>query len=73
MRTPHLSKSPDSPYFWPGVGLSVIGILFFAWAVLISSQDWVGQAIWGALATVIAVVLLAAAGRHSRRALSPAA
>jgi drug/metabolite transporter (DMT)-like permease len=67
-----LSESHNSLYFWPGVIVSAIAILFFGWAVLVSGQDWVGQAIWGTLAAVFAAVLLALAARDSRRTLRPA-
>jgi len=73
MRTLHLSGLRNSLYFWPGVTLSAIAIFFFGWAVLISSQDWVGQAIWAALATVIASACLVKAARESRRTLRAAA
>jgi hypothetical protein len=73
MRTLHLGGLHDSLYFWPGVILSAIAIFFLGWAVLISSQDWVGQAIWGALAAMIASACLVKAARESRRTLRPAA
>jgi len=47
--------------------LSALAIFFFAWGILLFSEDWRGQAISGALATVIAVFLLAMAVRDSRR------
>ena len=61
MKTFRLNESQNSLYFWPGMTLSAIAIFFFGWAVVASSQDWLGQAIWGALAAVIALVCLAAA------------
>ena len=73
MNTFDLNESHNSLYFWPGVTLSAIAIVFFGWAVLISSQDWVGQAIWAALATVIASACLVKAARESRRTLRAAA
>jgi hypothetical protein len=73
MKAPHLSKSHHSPYFGPGLALAAVATFFFGWALLISSQDWMGQAIWGALAGVIAVVLLTLAARDSRRTLRSAA
>jgi hypothetical protein len=69
MKKLHLSQSRNSLYFWPGAILSGIAILFFGWALLISSQDWVGQVIWGTLAGIIAVMSLAMAARDSRRTL----
>jgi len=67
MRRLHLSEFQKSVYFWPGMILSAIAIFLFAWGFLLFSEDWMGQAISGALATVIAVFLLAMAVRDSRR------
>jgi hypothetical protein len=69
MRRLRVSHSHKSTYFWPGMILSAIAIFFFGWGILLFSENWMGQAIWGALATVIAVFLLAMAVRDSRRAL----
>jgi len=73
MKTLHLSESHKSLYFWPGVTLSVIAILFFVWGLMLFSENWMGQAIWGTLATVFAVVLLAMAVRDSRGTVRTAA
>jgi uncharacterized protein (DUF983 family) len=63
----HLSEARDSLYFWPILTLSAIAVFFFGWAVQISAENWVGQAIWGALSTIIALVLLAMAVRAWHR------
>jgi len=65
MKTLDLSQVRHSLYFWPAVALSTLAVFFFGWAVLISNQDWAGQAMWGALATVFAMVLLVMAIRES--------
>jgi len=72
MNTFDLNESHNSLYFWPGVTLSAIAIVFFGWAVLLSDQNWLGQAIWGSLATLIAAVCLTIAARESRRTLHSA-
>ena len=72
MQALHLTESRKSLYFWPGVTLSAIALFFFAWAVLISAQDWLGQAIWGTLAAALALLFLAMAARNSHRALRSA-
>jgi FtsH-binding integral membrane protein len=65
MKTLDLSEVRHSLYFWPAVTLSGIAVFFFGWAALILEQNWVGQAIWGAVATVFAIVLLITAIRAS--------
>jgi hypothetical protein len=67
VRIPHLSEARDSFYFWPIVTLSAIAVFFFGWAVQISAENWVGQAVWGGLSTLIALVLVAMAVRDSHR------
>ena len=67
MKALDLSQVRHSLAFWPAVGLSAIAAFFFGWAALISSQNWLGQAVWGVLATVIAMVLLVMALRESHR------
>src|SRR2546430_8305524 len=65
-----LSEVRDSLYFWPAVTLSGIAVFFFGWAALILEQNWIGQAIWGALAALTAMVLLITAIRASHRAVT---
>ena len=72
MQAPHLTESRKSLWFWPGVTLFATALFFFAWAVLISGQDWLGQAIWGTLAAVLALAFLAMTARDSHRALRSA-
>ena len=72
MQPLHLTESRKSLYFWPGVTLFAIALFFFAWAVLISAQDWLGQAIWGTLAAALGLAFLAMAARNSHRALRSA-
>jgi hypothetical protein len=67
MKNLDLSEVRYSLYFWPAVTLSAIAVFFFGWAALISAENWVGQAIWGAAATLIAMVLLFTAIRASHR------
>jgi steroid 5-alpha reductase family enzyme len=63
----HLSSVRNSLYFWPIAGVSAIAVFFFGWAVQISAQNWVGQAVWGGFAGIIALVLLTMAVRDARR------
>jgi hypothetical protein len=63
----HLSGVRNNFYFWPIAGVSAIAVFFFGWAVQISAQNWVGQAVWGGFAALIALVLLAMAVRDSHR------
>jgi len=67
MRNLNLSQVGNSLCFWPAVVLSVIAVFFFGWAVVISSQDWAGQVMWGAVASVGAILLLYASIRESHR------
>jgi hypothetical protein len=67
MRNLNLSQVGHSLCFWPAVILSVIAVFFFGWAVVISSQDWAGQVMWGAVASVAAILLLFSAIRESHR------
>jgi hypothetical protein len=67
MRNLNLSQVRHSLCFWPAVMLSAIAVFFFGWAVVISSQDWAGQVMWGAVASVGAILLLFSAIRESHR------
>ena len=76
MQALHLTEFRKSLYFWPGVTLLAIALYFSVWGVLISDsvwgvlvsdRNWVGQAIWGTLAAVFALVFLAMAARESHR------
>jgi hypothetical protein len=67
VRNLNLSQVGQSLCFWPAVVLSVIAVFFFGWAVVISSQDWAGQVMWGAVASVGAILLLYASIRESHR------
>ena len=67
MKSFDLSEVRHSLYFWPAVTLSGIAVFFFAWAGLILERDWLGQAIWGAVAALMAMVLLVTAMRASHR------
>jgi len=70
MKTLDLSEVRYSLYFWPAVALAGIAVFFFGWAALISTQNWVGQAIWGAAATLIAMTLLFTAIRASHHTVT---
>jgi FtsH-binding integral membrane protein len=72
MQALHLTESRKSLYFWPGATLLATALFFFVWGVLISGQNWLGQAIWGTLAAVFALVFLAMAVRESHRTLRSA-
>jgi hypothetical protein len=61
----HLTNVRHNFYFWPIVALSAVAVFFFGWAVQISAQNWMGQAVWGGFATIIAMVLLAMAVREA--------
>jgi FtsH-binding integral membrane protein len=67
MKSFDLSEVRHSVYFWPAVSLSGIAVFFFGWATLILERDWLGQAIWGAAAALMAMVLLVTAIRASHR------
>jgi hypothetical protein len=64
----NLGQARNNLYFWPVVTLSAIAAFFFGWAGLLYSQNWLGQGIWGAFATLIAVYLLIMGIRESRLA-----
>lgn len=67
MKSFDLSEIRYSLYFWLAVTLSAIAAFFFGSAALISEQNWLGQAMWGAVATLIAMGLLITAIRASHR------
>ena len=67
MRSLNLSQVGNSLCFWPAVVLSATATFFFGWAVVISSQDWAGQVMWGGVATVGAILLLFSSIRESHR------
>src|ERR1700694_1199158 len=63
----HLIGIRNNLYFWPIAGLSAVAVFFFGWAVQISAGNWVGQAVGGGFATIIALVLLTMAVRDAHR------
>jgi hypothetical protein len=61
----HLTNVRHNLFFWPIAAFSAIAVFFFGWAVQISAENWIGQAVWGGFATIIAMVLLAMAVREA--------